>query len=63
VSQSIRKYFQTGELPKPGTVCDADLKPMLGSPKKTQEGKSLDDIALQEAVLEEAQRIRVPFPL
>ncbi|KAL4751067.1 hypothetical protein BDW72DRAFT_100496 [Aspergillus terricola var. indicus] len=63
VSQSIRKYFQTGELPAPETVCDADLKPMLGAPKRNQEEKLLDEIALREAVLDEAQRIRAPFPL
>ncbi|KAL4990736.1 TAP-like protein-domain-containing protein [Aspergillus falconensis] len=63
VSQSIRKYFQTGELPAPGTVCDADLKPMLGAPDRIQEGKSLDEIALRKALLDEAQRVRAPFPL
>ncbi|RDW68933.1 putative proteinase [Aspergillus mulundensis] len=53
VDQSIRKYFQKGELPAPGTVCDADLKPMLGAPNKLEEASSLDD----------ARRIKVPFPL
>ncbi|KAL4972940.1 TAP-like protein-domain-containing protein [Aspergillus desertorum] len=63
VSKSIRKYFQTGELPAPGTVCDADLKPMLGAPDRIQEGKSLDEIVLRKALLDEAQRVRAPFPL
>ncbi|OJJ94791.1 hypothetical protein ASPACDRAFT_127954 [Aspergillus aculeatus ATCC 16872] len=32
VDQAIRKYFQTGELPLTVTVCEADLKPMIGIP-------------------------------
>ncbi|KAL4784990.1 TAP-like protein-domain-containing protein [Aspergillus varians] len=65
IAQSIRRYFQTGSLPAAGTVCDADLKPLLGAPKKTAaEAKSVDEMALDKALLEEAQRMRtVGFPL
>ncbi|EAU30233.1 conserved hypothetical protein [Aspergillus terreus NIH2624] len=31
---AIRKYFQTGELPPPRTLCDGDLKPFLGAPDR-----------------------------
>ncbi|KAL3448127.1 TAP-like protein-domain-containing protein [Aspergillus insuetus] len=65
VSTSIRRYFQTGELPAAGTVCDADLKPLLGNPGKIEEDhsvRSVDDVALYKALLEEAQRFRGNFP-
>ncbi|KAE8356830.1 proteinase [Aspergillus coremiiformis] len=29
VSRSIRRYFQTGELPAPGTVCAPELRPFI----------------------------------
>ncbi|KAL2867640.1 putative proteinase [Aspergillus lucknowensis] len=62
VSKAIRKYFQTGELPAAGTVCDADLKPLLGNPSKVEEHltRSPEDGALYKALLEEAQRLRLP---
>ncbi|KAL4885726.1 TAP-like protein-domain-containing protein [Aspergillus karnatakaensis] len=64
VSQSIRKYFQTGELPASGTICDADLKPLIGAPNKIAGEKSPEDAILYEALLEEVQRPRIPaFPL
>jgi hypothetical protein len=64
ISQSIRKYFQTGKLPAPGTVCDADLKPLIGVPNKVEKERSLDEVMLYNALLEEAQRLRMPgFPL
>ncbi|KAL4912860.1 hypothetical protein BDW62DRAFT_214674 [Aspergillus aurantiobrunneus] len=63
ISQSIRKYFQTGQLPAAGTVCDADLKPIMDTPKR-QDKKPLDETALDQALLEEAQRLRgLSFPL
>lgn len=34
IAKEIRKYFQTGELPAPGTVCSTDFKPFLGAPKE-----------------------------
>ncbi|KAL3469938.1 TAP-like protein-domain-containing protein [Aspergillus californicus] len=61
VSKKIRKYFQTGELPDPGTVCNADLKPLLGAPSRIQED---DDEVLYRALLEEVQRTwTLGFPL
>ncbi|KAL2816499.1 TAP-like protein-domain-containing protein [Aspergillus granulosus] len=66
VSMSIRKYFQTGELPAAGTVCNADLKPLLGHPSKIEEEHatwSMDDITLYKVLLEEAQRLRPDLPL
>ncbi|KAL2823829.1 TAP-like protein-domain-containing protein [Aspergillus cavernicola] len=62
VSKGIRRYFQTGELPEPGTVCDADLKPFLGAPGKV-EARSIEDEILYKVLLEEALRIRPVFPL
>ncbi|KAL4924855.1 putative proteinase [Aspergillus undulatus] len=65
-SQSIRTYFQTGDLPAHGTVCDADLKPIFGTPNQIEEEAffSMDEIALRKALLEEAQRIRpLGFPM
>ncbi|KAL4963978.1 putative proteinase [Aspergillus stella-maris] len=64
-SQAIRKYFQTGDLPAPGSTCDADVKPVLGTPNKIDETElSLDEIALRNALLDEALRmgpLRVPM--
>lgn len=34
VAKSIRTYFQTGNLPATGTLCEADLKPLVGAPQK-----------------------------
>ncbi|KAL2857267.1 TAP-like protein-domain-containing protein [Aspergillus pseudoustus] len=66
VSTSIRRYFQAGELPAVGTVCNADLKPMLGNSSKIEEEystRSMDEAVLYRALLEESQRIRTYFPL
>lgn len=35
VAKAIRKYFQTGQLPPPDTLCSTDLKPLLGIPNKS----------------------------
>ncbi|KAF9884741.1 hypothetical protein FE257_001303 [Aspergillus nanangensis] len=49
---AIRKYFQTGELPPPDTLCQADLKPFLGAPEIT------------EATMNDIRRLmRSPFAL
>jgi hypothetical protein len=34
VAKSIRHYFQTGTLPAVGTLCQADLKPLVGTPNQ-----------------------------
>ncbi|KAL5342130.1 TAP-like protein-domain-containing protein [Aspergillus crustosus] len=64
VSQSIRKYFQTGELPAVETICDADLKPLIGAPNKIERSRTPDEETLYKALLEEALRPRLfDFPL
>ncbi|KAI9367304.1 TAP-like protein-domain-containing protein [Aspergillus egyptiacus] len=63
VSMGVRKYFQTGELPDPGTICEADVKPLLGAPNKMEE-QTPEGMILSKALLEEAERIRplrLPF--
>ncbi|KAI9761942.1 MAG: cytoskeletal protein binding protein [Chaenotheca gracillima] len=40
-AKNVRKYFQTGELPKDGTICDVDEKPLLGSMSTTADGAPL----------------------
>ncbi|KAJ5676152.1 Peptidase S33 tripeptidyl aminopeptidase-like C-terminal [Penicillium macrosclerotiorum] len=44
IAKAIRKYFQIGELPPPGTLCEADLKPLIGAPEQVvaQELSSAD---------------------
>jgi len=27
----VRRYFETGEVPPPGTICEADMKPFIGA--------------------------------
>lgn len=34
IAKSIRNYFQTGDLPATGILCEADLKPLVGAPHK-----------------------------
>ncbi|KAL4894901.1 hypothetical protein BDV59DRAFT_165593 [Aspergillus ambiguus] len=46
---AIRKYFQTGELPLPGTVCKGDLKPFIGTPDVIEKAM-VDDV--RQAVLQ-----------
>ncbi|RAK99936.1 putative proteinase [Aspergillus ibericus CBS 121593] len=58
VHKLIRKYFQTGELPPPGTVCKADIKPLLGASPTAQE-RSAGDQRLYDALMEEAQRMPI----
>ncbi|KAF4181789.1 hypothetical protein CNMCM8927_002666 [Aspergillus lentulus] len=42
VSKAIRAYFQNGVLPDPGTVCSADLKPLLGGSGSVQTMNAAD---------------------
>ena len=39
MARYIRKYFQTGELPSEGTVCEVNEKPFIGVKKLPEEGK------------------------
>lgn len=36
VAKAIRHYFQTGDLPDVGTLCQADLKPLVGAPNEVE---------------------------
>ena len=45
-AKAIRRYFQSGEMPERGTVCDDNEKPFLGLTKKVSD----DDEELLEAL-------------
>ncbi|KAJ5448442.1 hypothetical protein N7445_003263 [Penicillium cf. griseofulvum] len=65
VAKAIRHYFQTGTLPVRGTLCQADLKPLVGSPHHRDtisQSFSPADRKLFEALMEEVQRGPL-FPL
>ncbi|GIK05392.1 hypothetical protein Aspvir_009501 [Aspergillus viridinutans] len=50
VSKAIRAYFQSGVLPDPGTVCGADLKPLLGKSGSFQ-AMNAADRAMYDALM------------
>ncbi|CEJ61201.1 hypothetical protein PMG11_09739 [Penicillium brasilianum] len=61
VAKAIRKYFQTGALPAVGTLCEADLKPLVGSRGKVEEqGLSCADQKLMDAVMAEVKQGYLP---
>ncbi|KAJ5187880.1 hypothetical protein N7449_010874 [Penicillium cf. viridicatum] len=65
VAKAIRHYFQTGTLPVVGTLCQADLKPLVGSPHHhatISQNFSPSDRKLFKALMAEVQRAP-PFPL
>lgn len=37
MAQYIRKYFQTGEMPPEGTMCEANERPFIGVTKPPEE--------------------------
>ncbi|MCJ1304552.1 hypothetical protein MMC08_007365 [Hypocenomyce scalaris] len=41
-AKTVRRYFQTGELPKPGTVCDPDRRPFLNAGRNEWELERTD---------------------
>jgi len=45
MARHLRVYFQTGELPEPGTVCDSNEKPFLGLIK---DGKPEEESLLKQ---------------
>ncbi|QQK39502.1 Proteinase, putative [Penicillium digitatum] len=56
VAKAIRHYFQTGALPTEGTLCEADLKPLVGSPHhlaKITQSLNPSDRRLFEALMAE----------
>ncbi|KAJ5858981.1 putative hydrolase [Penicillium chrysogenum] len=65
VAKVIRHYFQTGKLPVAGTLCEADLKPLVGSPHRhamISQSSSPADRKLFEALMAEVHRAPL-FPL
>ena len=54
MAHHIRTYFQTGDLPPPGTICDDNEKPFLGVTKR---GKKPDDEALLEQLRRSAKNL------
>ncbi|CAG8893419.1 unnamed protein product [Penicillium egyptiacum] len=65
VAKAIRHYFQTGKLPVAGTLCEADLKPLVGSPyhhATISPSFSPADRKLFEALMAEVHRAPL-FPL
>jgi len=54
VAKYIRRYFQDGILPAPGTVCEVDYLPFIGSvaPDDEMSALSEDDKVLLEAMKE-----------
>ncbi|OQE84748.1 hypothetical protein PENNAL_c0026G05925 [Penicillium nalgiovense] len=65
VAKAIRHYFQTGKLPVAGTLCEADLKPLVGSPHRhatISQSFSPADRKLFEALMAEVHRAPL-FPL
>ncbi|KAL1999010.1 hypothetical protein VTN02DRAFT_5207 [Thermoascus thermophilus] len=61
VAKAIRHYFQGGDLPARDTVCQADLKPLIGAPPSSAihaEALSPRDRALRAALDEEVRNFR-----
>lgn len=59
MAKSIRHYFQTGTLPVVGTLCQADLKPLVGAPNQAMtvsQALSPADRKLFGALLAEVQQ-------
>lgn len=59
IAKAIRNYFQTGALPTAGTLCQADLKPLVGSPDHAatlSESLSPADRKLFKALMAEVER-------
>ncbi|KAL1970730.1 hypothetical protein VTN77DRAFT_4374 [Rasamsonia byssochlamydoides] len=59
VAKAIRAYFQTGELPQPGMICQADMKPLLGAPSSLEVNNlSAADRILYAAIEDEVRNYR-----
>ncbi|CAG8212555.1 unnamed protein product [Penicillium salamii] len=59
VAKAIRHYFQTGTLPSEGTLCQADLKPLVGAPNQAvavSQSLSPSDRRLFEALMAEVRQ-------
>lgn len=62
-AKAVRQYFQTGELPPPGTVCDVDERPFQVSVYGGNKILSAEDEILTVALrsLSKDQVIVTPF--
>lgn len=58
IAKGIRQYFQSGELPDVDVVCEADMKPLLGSTMMIKEGMTESEKVLMQAMMNEVQRVR-----
>ncbi|KAJ0116159.1 hypothetical protein J7T55_005105 [Diaporthe amygdali] len=58
-ASAVREYFQTGRLPRPGTICQPEVKPFLGCVRKGGCRFEGDDARLWEALVQLAD----PFGL
>ncbi|KAJ6110570.1 hypothetical protein N7486_002805 [Penicillium sp. IBT 16267x] len=59
IAKLIRAYFQTGDLPEVGTICSADLKPMVGHIDQmpiTPQSMTAADRKLFEVLIAEAKQ-------
>lgn len=59
IAKAIREYFQTGTLPVVDTLCQADLKPLVGAPNQVKifsESLSPADQRLFEALMAEVRQ-------
>ncbi|KAJ5888611.1 hypothetical protein N7495_008652 [Penicillium taxi] len=55
VAKEIRKYFQTGILPQSGTLCAADVKPLIGHDQAKLQGLSPSDQSLLDVLIAEVE--------
>ncbi|KAK4494918.1 hypothetical protein PRZ48_014274 [Zasmidium cellare] len=56
----IRNYFQIGAVPKPGTICEPDWRPFIGSTSDDEEHSSAVGGLLREAQRQLAQPWNLP---
>ncbi|RAL10152.1 putative proteinase [Aspergillus homomorphus CBS 101889] len=54
VDKAIRQYFQRGELPPSGMVCEADLKPLIGITATAKTSRNASDQKRYEKLLKKA---------
>ena len=65
IAKKIRTYFQTGALPEVGTLCQADLKPLVGRVGQVPVASGVMDAAdrdLLEVLMREVKEGYFPFP-
>lgn len=49
-AKNIRNYFQTGQLPDPGTICEPDVRPLIGSDDTKIHSWTEEDKEVMEAM-------------